>query len=118
MLTLSFFSDVASLQSKGQTAAVVCCVQQYGQHPCQLSAQQYGQTQEAGHRGLGPLSIFLMIEGPLSIRRVQGQPARRGSGGYDSFTYLLLYQCAVLPGAAAWWKSQPPYKFQGSKPAM
>ena len=51
VLTLSFFSDVASLQSKGQTAAVVCCMQQYGQHPCQLSAQQYGQTQEAGHRG-------------------------------------------------------------------
>jgi len=51
VLTLSFFSDVASLQSKGQTAAVVCCVQQYGQHPCQLSAQQYGQTQEVGHRG-------------------------------------------------------------------
>ena len=74
VLTLSFF-DVASLQSKGQTAAVVCYVQQYGQPPggAQLS-----------HMGTPT------IEGPLSIRLVQGQPARRGSGGYDSFTYLLL----------------------------
>jgi len=50
---------------------------------------------------------FVLTTGLAPIHRAraqQGQPARRSSGGYDSFTYPLLYQRAVLSGASARWR--------------
>ena len=53
----------------------------------------------------GPLSINLACANAKPPEGVlQGQLDRRGSQGNDSFTHLLLYQRAVLPGAAAWWR--------------